>query len=175
MENTDWRFNRIVVGIDGSAGAARAASWAINLARRTGAEILAVHIGQPPVQDFASYGFVAPVPVADWQDEIRGLFYEEWCLPFRQSSVRYRTIFEEGSPGQQLIAIAEREGAGMIVTGSRGLGLLREAILGSVSHYVVQHADVPVVVVPPEHHVRVKVVQAEPAATPAALPSGVFS
>ena len=58
MENIEFRFNRIVVAIDGSAGAYRALQWAITLARRTGAEIVAVHVvdrrrhvrrrGQPP-------------------------------------------------------------------------------------------------------------------------------
>src|SRR5205809_6132848 len=46
MENIEFRFNRIVVAIDGSAGAYRALQWAITLARRTGAEIVAVHVGQ---------------------------------------------------------------------------------------------------------------------------------
>ena len=154
MENNEWRFNRIVVGIDGSAGANRAAHWAINLARRTGAEIVAVHVGQPLVNEVAAYGFAAPIALPDWQDEVRGLFLEEWCLPLRKSGVPFRTVFEEGSPGPQLVAVAEREDAGLIVTGTRGFGPIREVILGSVSHYVVQHAEVPVVVVPPERRVR---------------------
>jgi nucleotide-binding universal stress UspA family protein len=161
METNEWRFNRIVVGIDGSAGANRALQWAINLARRTGAQIVAAHVGQPIVNDIAGYGFVAPVPLPDWQDEVRGQFQEEWCLPLRKAGVPYRTVFEEGPPGPGLKEIAEREGAGLIVTGTRGLGGFRELILGSVSHYLVQHADVPVVVVPPVRKAREHV--AEPA------------
>ena len=154
METIEWRFNRIVVGIDGSAGATRAVQWAISLAKRTGAEIVAVHSGQAIVNEVAAYGFVAPVAVPDWQDEVRHLFEDEWCLALRRSGVPFRTVFDEGPAGPRLVEIAEREGAGMIVTGTRGLGALREALLGSVSHYVAQHADVPVVVVPPERHAR---------------------
>lgn len=175
MENNEWRFNRIVVGIDGSPGANRAASWAIDLARRTGAEIVAVHVGQQPASDIAAYGFVAPLPVLDWQDEVRGQFQEEWCQPLRRAGVRYRTIFEEGAAGAQLVAIADREGAAMIVTGSRGFGALREALLGSVSHYVVQHSDLPVVVVPPRRRVRAKSGQPDLYVAPVTAPAGVPS
>lgn len=160
MENNEWRFNRIVVGIDGSAGAYRGLQWAINLARRTGAEIVAAYVAQPLAsQVAATYGFVTPVAIPDWQDEVRGLFEQGWCLPLRKAGIPFRAIFEEGNPGPGLVEIAEREGAGLIVTGTRGLGALREVILGSVSHYVVQHADVPVVVVPPDRKARVHATQ----------------
>lgn len=176
MENHEWRFHRIVVGLDGSAGATRAVSWAIDLARRTGAEIVAVHVGQEPVRDIAAYGFAAPLPVPDWQDAVRGQFENEWCLPLRKAGIRYRTIFEEGAPAARLVEIAEREGAGLIVTGCRGFGLLREAILGSVSHDVVQHADVPVVVVPPHRKVREKAAELQVVGQSAPLiPAGVPS
>jgi nucleotide-binding universal stress UspA family protein len=173
METYEWRFNRIMVGVDGSAGANRAVSWAIDLARRTGAEIVAVHVGQPPMRDISAYGFVGSLPVADWQDEVRGLLEEEWSLPLRRAGVRYHTVFEEGTPGPQMVAIAEREAAGLIVTGSRGFGPLREALLGSVSHYVVQHSALPVVVVPPDRHARQKVGQPAIAAQPLALATEV--
>jgi nucleotide-binding universal stress UspA family protein len=154
MQNDEWRFNRIVVGVDGSSGANRAINWAINLARRTSAEIVAVHVGQPIPSEAAGYGFMTPVPSAGWQDELRGVFEEHWCRPLRQSAVPFRSVFEEGPPGPRLLEIADREAAALIVTGSRGLGPVREVILGSVSHYLIQHADIPVVVVPPNRLAR---------------------
>lgn len=50
-----------------------------------------------------------------------------------------------------LIAIANQVHADLIVTGSRGLGGFGELLLGSVSHQLVLHAQVPVVVIPAEH------------------------
>jgi nucleotide-binding universal stress UspA family protein len=43
---------------------------------------------------------------------------------------------------------AEETGAGAIVLGSRGLTGVKSALLGSVSHALLQHADRPVVVIP---------------------------
>jgi nucleotide-binding universal stress UspA family protein len=49
---------------------------------------------------------------------------------------------------QTILAFAEGEGAEAIVLGSRGRSGVRSALLGSVSHGVLQHADRPVIVVP---------------------------
>jgi nucleotide-binding universal stress UspA family protein len=51
---------------------------------------------------------------------------------------------------QAIIHLAEEVGAGLIVMGSRGLGGVRRALMGSVSDSVVRHAHCPVLVVRPE-------------------------
>ena len=52
-----------------------------------------------------------------------------------------------GRPDEQIVALAEEIGAGLIVMGSRGLGGLRRLLMGSVSDSVVRHAHCPVLVV----------------------------
>ena len=47
---------------------------------------------------------------------------------------------------------AKKEGAVLIVCGSRGMGTVRRTILGSTSDYIIHHAHVPVLVVPKEKH-----------------------
>lgn len=54
----------------------------------------------------------------------------------------------EGSPPEAIIETAEREGAGLLVVGSRGRGHLRSAVLGSVSRELGARARCPVVIVP---------------------------
>jgi nucleotide-binding universal stress UspA family protein len=49
-------------------------------------------------------------------------------------------------PGQVIVSVADEEKASMIVMGTRGIGVIRRTILGSVSDYVVQHSTCPVVV-----------------------------
>ena len=53
------------------------------------------------------------------------------------------------SPADALVAEADETGAGLLVVGSRGLGGVRELLLGSVSHACCRHAHCPVLVVPP--------------------------
>jgi nucleotide-binding universal stress UspA family protein len=48
-----------------------------------------------------------------------------------------------------LLELADRHGAAAIVVGSRGLGCVKSALLGSVSSGVLDHAHLPVLIVPP--------------------------
>jgi nucleotide-binding universal stress UspA family protein len=54
------------------------------------------------------------------------------------------------STWQTILEYTDSVDAAAIVVGSRGRGELRSAILGSVSHGLVNHAHRPVLVVPPE-------------------------
>jgi nucleotide-binding universal stress UspA family protein len=48
-----------------------------------------------------------------------------------------------------LLALADEHRADAVVVGSRGLGMVKSALLGSVSSGVLDHARVPVLIVPP--------------------------
>jgi nucleotide-binding universal stress UspA family protein len=51
---------------------------------------------------------------------------------------------------QKILSVADELDAALIVTGSRGRGPLKSALLGSVSREVVSHSARPVLVVPPQ-------------------------
>ena len=52
-----------------------------------------------------------------------------------------------GRPNAEIVGLADELDAGLIVLGSRGLGPLRRALMGSVSDSVVRHAHCPVLIV----------------------------
>jgi nucleotide-binding universal stress UspA family protein len=52
-----------------------------------------------------------------------------------------------GDPATEICRVAEEEGFDLVVVGSHGHGWLKRVVLGSVSHHVVQHASVPVLLV----------------------------
>lgn len=54
-----------------------------------------------------------------------------------------------GEPGPTLCDLAQEVSADAIVMGSRGLGRIKRALLGSVSDYVVRSAPCPVVICGP--------------------------
>lgn len=72
----------------------------------------------------------------------------EWTAALAESGVRYRIVLEDGPPGLVLLRVAEREHAGLLVLGTRGLGSADGVVLGSTSHHLVRFSPVPVVVVP---------------------------
>lgn len=53
----------------------------------------------------------------------------------------------DGEPGPAIVEEAKEWGADMIVVGSRGHTGIQRILVGSVSHYVVDHASCPVEVV----------------------------
>lgn len=65
-------------------------------------------------------------------------------------SAEPRTCSRQTTTAEAILDEAEELGAKAIVIGSRGLTGVKSMLLGSVSHAVVQHADLPVIVVPSE-------------------------
>jgi nucleotide-binding universal stress UspA family protein len=59
-----------------------------------------------------------------------------------------RTIEQQLTTAEAILAEADALGVDAILMGSRGLTGLRSILLGSVSHAVIQHADRTVIVVP---------------------------
>lgn len=134
----------MVVGVDGSEHAARAATWAAGLAAATGAEVVAVH----------ALGLLHRTASGDTlasdrhRDEIGAQLEQSWCVPFRHAGIPYRAELREGNPVTALLAAADEAGADLLVLGSRGMGGFPELLLGSTSTQVAQHSHLPVVIVP---------------------------
>jgi nucleotide-binding universal stress UspA family protein len=59
-----------------------------------------------------------------------------------------RSVVVEFTLADTILAQAAAAGAGAVVLGSHGYGGLKSLMLGSTSHQLLQHADLPVVVVP---------------------------
>ena len=53
----------------------------------------------------------------------------------------------QGAPAQVLAEMIERHGVDLVVMGARGMGSARSVLTGSVSHWLLSHAGVPVTVV----------------------------
>lgn len=60
--------------------------------------------------------------------------------------IRCRWRIELGKPAVEIVRVAEEERVSVIAMGTHGHGFLRGALIGSVSHDVVRHAPVPVLV-----------------------------
>lgn len=58
-----------------------------------------------------------------------------------------RTVVSNGDYADEILDVAEEQNADLIVLGSRGLGTLRGAVMGSVSQKVLHHASQSVLAV----------------------------
>ncbi|MGF1480756.1 MAG: universal stress protein [Cyanophyceae cyanobacterium] len=75
----------------------------------------------------------------------------QWLEDYRQQALSCGIVAElkspVGSPGARICEQARHWGAAVIVLGRRGRRGLSEVLLGSVSSYVVHHADCSVLIV----------------------------
>jgi len=141
-------FSKIVAAFDGSKAANKALDKAIELVQLTpGASLTVVHAFDFP-RFYVAEGF-APIPASVNQD-----FYnaaestvKEAEERIKQAGLTAKVELLQGSPAESLLEYAKKHDTDLIVIGSRGLGGIREFVLGSVSHNVVQHARIPVLVV----------------------------
>ncbi len=128
---------------DGSPDAALAAQSAIELCEKTGSELHVVHVGEY-LSTFYAYTEEEP---AELRDNAQRLLDEEVERIRAEGGRIAEAHLRLGRPAEQIVTLSEELGVGIIVVGSRGLGALRRAVLGSVSESVVRHAHCPVFVV----------------------------
>lgn len=137
---TDHR-SRVLVGFDASENAAAALRWAAGEAHRREASLRVIsawtYLDQHGPTEFDPQFTQADAEGAAWRAAARVL-----GDPTTDFDVSAPNDF--ASPAL-LKACADGD---LIVVGSRGLGGFRSLLLGSVSHQVLTHAPIPVVVVP---------------------------
>ncbi|XP_073128183.1 uncharacterized protein [Henckelia pumila] len=68
----------------------------------------------------------------------------------REKSLIAKTLILEGDPKDAICRAVEDMNIHLLVIGSRGLGQIKRALLGSVSDYCVHHARCPVLIVKPQ-------------------------
>ncbi len=72
---------------------------------------------------------------------------EELKILFESNGIRCRSILQVGDPAEEIVRVAESEGANIIAMGHRGRSFLKKVLLGSVAEGVVKLSKVPVLVV----------------------------
>jgi nucleotide-binding universal stress UspA family protein len=147
---------KVVLAIDGSEEASRAAEAAVELCEKTGSELHVVHVGE----DFyltavTDLDMVAQTWVAQEYAESEANF-EQIAREVLDAEVEKveaaggtvaQAHFRVGRADAEIVDLAEEIKAGLVVLGSRGLGGVKRALMGSVSYSVVRHAHCPVLVV----------------------------
>jgi nucleotide-binding universal stress UspA family protein len=156
-------FSKILVALDNSAHRQAVFESALALAQATQAKLMLMHVlsayedGSPgiPIRSYQAY-----YPVLE--DSTWRLYQKRWeefeaqgIAQLRQeldvaNSVGVEAEFSQGSgeTAPTICSVAGSWGADLIIVGSHGRRGLSELIMGSVSNYVMHHANCSVMVVP---------------------------
>jgi nucleotide-binding universal stress UspA family protein len=139
-------MKRILVGIDGSEPAAKAAQMAAEIAIRFGARITLAYVVPRLLLPPDAYGLT----VADVEQEHYA--YAEKLLAHAvaqlgESGVQADTRVLTGPPAESLAEAAQASDVDLVVAGSRGRGAVARMLLGSVSDRLVHISPKPVLVV----------------------------
>jgi nucleotide-binding universal stress UspA family protein len=138
-------FQRILLAVDGSEHAVRAAKVAAEMAHCMKAAELRVivayesippYLGEPNMQMVINNRLKEAQAILKKAVELVG-----------NSSLDVHTELIEGDAAEAIIDVAKTRNCDVIVMGSRGLGRLAGLLLGSTSQKVVSHALCPVLIV----------------------------
>ena len=147
-------ISKIMVGTDGSKESVNAADYAIAIAKRHNAELIAVNVLTSDIgYAYSSPGVESPpltireiILLAE--DEVK-----KWLNDIEEkadkSGIRFRSeiIMAKRSAVSTMLDYAEEQKIDLIVVGTRGRSGIKKMLLGSVASGLVTYAACPVLIV----------------------------
>jgi nucleotide-binding universal stress UspA family protein len=137
------RFQCVLFATDFNAVSNTAAAYAASLAQENQSRLILLHVLPAPKGGKANK--TADLSVAEALHRVENLLprnAEQWCRP--------EPMVEHGEPGAQILAVADRCGADLIVLGVRGMDLLTgiaTRVERATAYEVAAHAHCPVLTV----------------------------
>jgi len=155
-------YDKILVPLDGSEQAHSAFIHAIEIAKKFNSEIEILHVISFTEQYIAFNPY--PTSGTDFETRVPEQWIEDYLIKVEENNrkmleeakkmgdrlgpmINISTKLMKGSPGPSIVSEADEGKYNLIVMGSRGLGGLRDLLLGSVSNHVVNNAKIPVLVI----------------------------
>jgi nucleotide-binding universal stress UspA family protein len=142
-------FQKILIAVDDSPLAMKAAKTGFLLAHALKASIAVVY-----VVDKSKTVINADLGVTP--EESKSVLLQEAEKTIQQFIRMFDGIGEvyqftpEGAPTHEIIQISEEWAADLIVMGSHGKTSMERVLTGSLAEYVIRHAKIPVLITPPK-------------------------
>lgn len=141
-------MKKILIATDGSPAALQAVELGLEVAEEQHAQPTFVHVAPAAdVLPVAGFAMAGPVSVPHELAEADRSSLDEAVLLAEERGIDAQTKLLAGDPAHQIVVYADEIDADLIVVGSRGLGKIGSALLGSVSHKLLHEAKRPVMVV----------------------------
>ena len=150
---------KILLATDGSEDAAHATEVAVELSKITGSELHVVYVGKDAYSETLAYPESTDPGWVEGEDPVLikelGQQYEQMARRILDAEVEKvlavggtvaQAHLRMGTAATEITDLAEEMSLELVVVGSRGLGGIRRALVGSVSDAVARHAHCPVLI-----------------------------
>ncbi len=147
----------VLIPVDFSETSRRALAWAFDYAMRAPCELHVLHVVESHFDDILRQD-LTPIDtelrqaVTQTQAELHRMLPDE---ADRRQVTPIHHHSSTGKPSAEILLIAEKIGADMIVMGTHGRSGVAGLLIGSVAEKIVKHADCPVVCVKPGRREKV--------------------
>jgi nucleotide-binding universal stress UspA family protein len=141
---SSW-IQKIVVAADGSPASVQGLERVADLAPRIGASVIVVYVRQVPVTSLIGPTFDAGLNEA--LDEQEAEVRQEVLRLVEGTGLSWKFVIRVGSPGDEVVKVADESGADLIVVGSNRHSSLHNLLLGSTAAHLATHSRVLVLVV----------------------------
>ncbi len=138
------KSSKIVFATDFSSASEPARHVAMSLARDSGAELILVHVVEPPPLG-PDRGYGGYIEASEHDEASKAELAA--AMPDKSSDIEARSVTLRGKPAEEIVKLASDEAADLIVIGSHGRGGLMRMLLGSVAEEVVRKAGCAVLTV----------------------------
>jgi nucleotide-binding universal stress UspA family protein len=144
---SSW-IKRIVVAADGSPASDRGLEQVADLASRLGARVVVVFVRHLPATSLMAPGMTTAPSVEaldDQESEVR----RDVTKLLSGTGVEWELVVRAGTPGDEIVQVADETGADLVVVGSNRHSSLHNLLLGSTAAYLATHSKAPVLVMRP--------------------------
>ncbi len=157
------KIQKILYATDLSDNSRRAFGYAAGLAERYNAQMMVLHVVEPInpntyMQISSMMGETEWINLQMERDnelikEIKSRL-KRFCLELQTDANIFQLsddqiLVRKGLPVDEINGLAEKENADLIVMGTHGYGLVKDALMGGTVRRLVRHSRKPVLVVPP--------------------------
>lgn len=139
-------FHKVLVAIDGSSQSLKSLERAIDEAKTWNAELHAIYV--------VEIGLFSSLPVDNTWEIMYSLLEKEGKEVLSTAAKKAEDVgvvltghLKQGHAGEEIITLAEDQGADLIVVGSLGKSNIERLLLGSVSSFVVMNSRITTMVV----------------------------
>jgi nucleotide-binding universal stress UspA family protein len=141
-------FKKILVALDGSDHADHALDFALGIAEKYSSDLVLLSVYNFPVSCY----YAPPEVMKDCLDDQKTQHEKVVTTALNKvkknkPDLKVSVKVVHGRPAEKIIEASEEGNFDVIVMGSRGLGGVKEFLLGSVSDRVADHAPCPVLIV----------------------------